>query len=194
MTMALDLLKWLISEGKFREMNAARKFILTEIGHPLLVQYFSTTPYRLGPNSQAIKYTWQPVDCTTRAPLSDRFPGLSENFLRERMTESLNTQDFCFDFLVQKQVDACLQPIEDAITEWTTPFKRIATLTIFKQAFDQDEAAKLFCEDLSFSPWHTLEAHTPLGNVNRARKVVYQATSTYRHQVNKQPRVEPKEW
>ena len=33
---------------------------------------------------------------------------------------------------------------------------------------------------LSFSPWHAMEDHRPLGNVMRARRVVYQASSTLR--------------
>jgi catalase len=190
----LDLLKWLISNFKFREMNAARKFIFTEIGDVLAVQYFSTTPYRLGSGNLAIKYSWLPVDCQTRQEKVDRLPGFSHDFLRERLAESLSQGDNCFDFLVQKQQDACEQPIEDAITEWTTSWTKLGSLVIPKQVLNQTDAGKLYCEDLSFTPWHTLAVHQPLGNINRARKVVYQAASVFRHATNKQKREEPTSW
>jgi len=189
----LDLIKWLIGNQMFREVNAARKFIFTMIGNVLTTQYFSATPYRIGPEV-TVKWSFQPVDCDTGSPLSDRLPGIGNDYLTERLVESLSNNDACFDFLVQKQEDACAQPMEDPVTEWTTPFIKLATLTIPSQTIDQSDSGKLFCENLSFTPWHALEAHQPLGNVNRARRVVYQATSKFRHTKNAQPRVEPKSW
>jgi hypothetical protein len=47
-------------------------------------------------------------------------------------------------------------------------------------------------ENLSFTPWHSLPEHRPLGNLNRARKKVYEATSRKRHLENNAPRAEPK--
>ena len=41
-----------------------------------------------------------------------------------------------------------------------------------------------FCEDLSYTPWHSLEAHRPIGGINRARRPVYEATSKFRHEQN----------
>jgi hypothetical protein len=43
----------------------------------------------------------------------------------------------------------------------------------------------------SMSPWRVTEAHRPLGNIMRARKEVYRASSILRHQINKQARKEP---
>jgi hypothetical protein len=60
----------------------------------------------------------------------------------------------------------------------------VAKITILKQQFNSAEQQQ-FCEDLSFSPWNALEAHRPIGALNRARRVVYEASSSYRHQVNK---------
>ena len=41
-----------------------------------------------------------------------------------------------------------------------------------------------FCENLKFSPWHTLPEHQPLGRINRARQKIYEAVSDYRHKRN----------
>ncbi len=46
----------------------------------------------------------------------------------------------------------------------------------------------VFCENLSFSPWHSLPEHRPLGLVNRVRKVAYREISRLRHDLNKAPR------
>jgi hypothetical protein len=48
-----------------------------------------------------------------------------------------------------------------------------------------------FAEDLSYNPWHSLPAHRPLGNQNRARRVIYQALSKLRHEMNARPHLEP---
>ena len=36
------------------------------------------------------------------------------------------------------------------------------------------------CEKLSFNPWNGLNAHKPLGNMQRARRAVYLAGAHYR--------------
>ena len=40
---------------------------------------------------------------------------------------------------------------------------------------------------LSFSPWHGLAAHRPLGGVNRARKETYEFSAGFRGDFNKCP-------
>jgi hypothetical protein len=54
------------------------------------------------------------------------------------------------------------------------------------QDFDSREQ-NLFCDNLSFNPWHALAAHRPIGGINRLRKSVYEAVSAYRHQRNAAP-------
>ena len=36
-------------------------------------------------------------------------------------------------------------------------------------------------QSLAFSPWHALEAHRPVGEVNEVRKAVYLASQQLRH-------------
>ena len=52
-------------------------------------------------------------------------------------------------------------------------------------------AQQAFCENLSFTPWHSLPEHRPIGGIIRVRKAVYLAVSTLRHRLNQAPRVEP---
>ncbi len=93
----------------------------------------------------------------------------------------------CFDILVQLQDPNKYMPIEDPSIEWResdSPFIPLAKIRIPSQAFNSPEQRE-FCENLSFSPWNSLNDHRPIGELNRIRKEVYQASSNYRHKNNK---------
>jgi hypothetical protein len=82
-------------------------------------------------------------------------------------------------------VDEATTPIEDASVDWPeaeSPYLDVARLSIAPQAFD-DEAAKrrgTQADGTVFDPWNALAAHRPLGDVMRARKVVYFASQQAR--------------
>ena len=59
----------------------------------------------------------------------------------------------------------------------------VARIEVPSQSFRSDEQMK-FCEDLSFTPWHALPEHRPLGGINRLRRVVYETISSVRHELN----------
>ena len=42
-----------------------------------------------------------------------------------------------------------------------------------------------FCERMSFSVYHTLKEHRPVGELNAVRGMIYKAMSSYRHRLNK---------
>lgn len=160
---------------------------LKKHGNLLEVRFWSTTPYQFG--SSVVKYSAKPHQAAvTRVPKKP-----SENFLRDVMKQHLAGQDASFDFMVQFQASPREMPIEDASVRWdekASPFRKVATIRIPAQTFDTEEQMK-FAEDLSFTPWHSLPEHTPLGSINRARRVVYEIISKYRHERNDAPRREP---
>ena len=45
---------------------------------------------------------------------------------------------------------------------------------------------------MSFSPWHGVAAHRPLGSVMRVRKAAYEAARAFRESRNRQPVDEPR--
>ncbi|MEH2462167.1 catalase family protein [Nostoc sp.] len=142
-----------------------------QVANPLLIQYWSTTPYQLG--SQSIKFSVKPQQQESPKSIPD-----SEIYLREAMVAylSADSQEATFDFLVQCYVNDEKTPIEDPMQEWKeedSPFIKLATIRIPPQKFDFQERDRLN-EGLSFNPWHTLTEHAPLGSVNLARKKVYQ--------------------
>lgn len=155
---------------------------------PLQTRYWSTTPYLLG-QQQIVKYSLIPhAGVVTRIPSA-----AGPNFLRETMASQLAETDYRFDFCVQLQTDPQRMPVEDPGKEWPehlAPFIKVATLTIAQQVFDTP-AQHAYGLNLSFNPWHTLAAHRPLGGINRARHVIYQTLSNFRHRHNHQAQTEP---
>lgn len=163
---------------------------MLKFANPLHISYFSTTPYLYG--DKAVKYAVVP---STKS--IDHLPDHpKDDFLRRAMIKQLSKEDAVFDFMIQIQTDAEKMPIEDPGKLWPetlSPFIKIATIRIPRQNFDS-EPQRDFGEELSFTPWHALPEHRPLGGINRARKIVYDAISAFRHEHNHTPRKEPDSW
>jgi hypothetical protein len=144
---------------------------------PLTTNYWSTTPYRLG--GQAVKYM-------AGAPFEDQSGVTSKNGLGDALVVHLAGKEARFDFGVHVQTDPIRQPIEDPTVSWSKNGKllpvKLATIVIPQQVVGSK--AKL-AENLAFSPWHALEAHRPLGAINRARRQVYEEMAKERHELNK---------
>jgi len=164
------------------------------VSNPLLQRYFSMTPYALG--LLFVKYSAQPVSCTTGKRLHDPASGShppGPNYLRAAMVKTLAAGPSCFTFGVQRQSDPQAMPVEDATVLWdeaVSPFVPVASIVIPKQRFES-VAQQMFCENLSYTPWHALPDNRPVGNINRIRRVVYDAISKLRHRLNNIARGEP---
>jgi len=160
---------------------------LKKFANPLQIRYYSTTPYLFG--NTAVKYSAIP-HITTPDVIPD-YP--DDDYLRLAMVNQLKDGEAVFDFTVQLQTDPETMPIEDPGHEWSetlSPFRKVATIRILQQEFDSEEQRQ-FGDNLSFTPWHALPEHRPLGGVNRARKIIYQAISIFRHEYNHTIRKEP---
>jgi len=150
---------------------------------PLEIPYWSATPYKLG--NQAIKFSVVPH--ATSEKFNPETAADKSNYLREAMTKHLASKDAYFDFKIQLQTDAVKMPVEDPTVEWNeqeSPYVKVATIRIPSQDFNT-EGRKRFDEKQSFSPWHTLPEHQPLGGVNRARKRIYGELAKFRNEINK---------
>ena len=162
-----------------------------QISNPLHTRYWSMVPYQLGigQNREAVKYSIQACSVSKEAIPS----APNHDFLREALKNSLQKNDACMEFLIQPRTSNSLS-VEDSMTEWKeslAPFYKVATIRIPQQIFDTPEQNK-FCENLSFTPWHTLPEHKPLGAINRMRKVIYERISRVRHEMNSTQRIEPR--
>lgn len=177
---------WNPFRARLHELFTALSITWRKVSNPLNAQYFSMTPYLYG--DRACKFSWRPVG--PASPFTDTG---SPNFLRDNLVKGLAANSAAFVLCVQFQKDPKAQPVEDPTVVWSeaaTPFIPIARLTIPAQVFDTAERAA-FGENLSFTPWHGLDAHRPLGGVNRTRRAVYETISRVRHQINGAVRSEP---
>lgn len=80
-----------------------------------------------------------------------------------------------WDLQLQPYLSEVLTPIEDASVAWTSPYSTVARLVLPQQDTDSatSQALAKSVEADVFDPWQALADHRPLGDVQRARKVVY---------------------
>ncbi len=172
---------------RLSEFGKLLKFVSKKIGSPLTTRYWSTTPSLFGPG-RAMKFSARPVGEAATIPV-----GASADYLRETMVARLARDGADFDFLVQLQEDPESMPVEDPTVPWDesrAPYRPVARIHIPVQEFDTAERRE-FCENLSFTPWHAIADHRPLGGINRTRKPVYSTLSRLRHELNGVPMGEP---
>lgn len=158
----------------------------TKIKHPAEIPYFSTTAYRYGDETRAVKYAVFPS-----ADNKLLYPDLkSNNFLHVNMAATAREHTLQYDFCIQFQTDPDKMPIENPCIEWKSEFIKLATIRIPAQVIDTKERTD-FGEHLSFNTWHCLPEHRPLGVINRVRKFIYEEMYDFRHKHNKVEDKEP---
>ena len=153
---------------------------------PVDNRYFSGSPFLFG-EDRVMKYSANPID-----PRPDEKPDLADpHYLRTALHNRLtapDAKDIVFDFLLQvrtaSEIAAKIETdIEDASCLWPEKdhaFESVATITIPPQDFETVERREL-CESLSFTPWHGIAEHRPLGGINRLRLAVYEVSTQMRH-------------
>jgi len=170
---------------------------------PLDSEYFSQTPYRLGPHCvkfharaaarrPALNDPWYMLPivrhvfgslATVGLPLPSWIPA---DALRLALMRELAAGPVAFEFFVQRWPDLSTLPtwaIEDASRTWPAPWVKVATIEILQQCGIADRDAE--AERMTFSPWHALRAHQPIGSINRARLAVYRTMSAFRNSHNR---------
>jgi hypothetical protein len=87
----------------------------------------------------------------------------------------LRDKDLQWDVQLQPYLDDQRTPIEDASVNWPSPYATVARLTLPRQDTESSQGKALMAEieKSIFDPWQALAEHRPLGDVQRARKVVY---------------------
>ncbi|PBJ20160.1 hypothetical protein BSF44_42050 [Pseudomonas sp. ACN8] len=153
---------------------------------PTQTTYFSVSPYKFGEANAKFRVMPDPDSCPAYyLPEQNR---KLPNFLRNALNQQLSTDRVpaCFALQIQRQNANKYMPIEDTSIEWResdAPFETVARIKVPAQDFDTP-ALNLQCDNQSFNPWFGVEAHRPIGGINRLRKAVYEAVSDYRHARN----------
>jgi catalase len=177
---------WNPTTWEIRHLIIALKTLSPAPETPVATTYNSIAPFKLGEHNIKYRVIPQPEACPPYQ-LPEQNQDLP-NFLRNALYQqlSLDRVPACFALQVQQQNPEYYMPIEDPSVEWSeriSPFETVATIRVPAQDFDSREQ-NLFCDNLSYNPWHALPEHRPIGGINRLRKAVYEAVSVYRLERN----------
>jgi hypothetical protein len=128
----------------------------------------------------------------TRQPLN-----LSGNpdGIRQAVIEFFQTNSAVWDIQVQLCTNLETMPIEDASVTWPetdSPYISVARLRMPAQDAWRADRIELVDKRMSFSPWHALAAHRPLGGIMRVRQAVYAATARFRIDYDHRTPAEPR--
>jgi hypothetical protein len=119
----------------------------------------------------------------------------NDSALRDLVVSFFVNQGAEYELRAQLCTDLTSMPVEDGSVEWPqdqSPYQPIGKLVIPAQNA-YSPARRVYADDvLTFNPFHCLPEHRPLGSIMRARQLAYETSSQYRHQMNAQPRVEPR--
>jgi catalase len=151
----------------------------------LVVQdYWGRPPLKLAEAAVQLK-----LEHTTRKKLRPESSG--PGLLRDDLQRRLQKGPVVFHFKIQRFVDEETTPIEDTTTEWNeedSPFVTVAKLVIPQQDLGTQEAKAndAQVDALKFSPWNNItdDFLRPLGSMNRARRLAYQASAEFRNQAS----------
>lgn len=135
--------------------------------------YWTGGPLHLGAH-QAVKISAAPCAAQKkRAPKRD-----GDDYLKADL-EAAAAEGVCVSLRVQFQADPLEMPIEDSSVVWDEQVSvpvEVGQIVLPPQAL----AERAECDGLVFHPWHSIAAHQPMGNHNRARLVVYSASQAHR--------------
>lgn len=160
--------------------------------HPLGATYYSQTPFRFG--DYIAKFSLKPVSGIKDYADETIDASGRPDAIREAVNELMIEQGGTWELQVQLCTDLEKMPVEDASVVWDeaeSPYRTVATLRVEPQMAWEHGASERTEDALSFSPWHGLSAHQPLGGVNRARKSAYEKSADYRATFNGCPIGEP---
>ena len=136
--------------------------------------FYTQVPSLYGPYIG--KLSLAPVSENLKALTGAKLDLSDPNALREAVKAHLAGNGGEWELRVQLCTDTEAMPIEDASVVWPedkSPYLAVARLTVQAQDSWSAEGVRAIDEGLSFSPWHGLADHRPVGSVQRARRGTY---------------------
>lgn len=130
------------------------------------IVYWGIQAYQLG--DRVCKYRLEP---TTHGPNPASNIPIKENF-----KDQLRNGEAVFNFMIQLQTDSEKMSADDLSVLWDekdAPYRKVATLTLFKQEFDFPERIE-FGNSLLANPWNCHPENKPVGWAGDLRKLFYE--------------------
>ena len=169
------------------EAFGTKSATLTSMGgqretHLLGESFFTQVPLRYG--QYVAKLCIAPIS-KTLTDLTDKGVDLSDtpDGLRRSVVDYFATQDAEWELRVQLCTDLEEMPIEDASVKWPedlSPYVPIARITVPAQPAWSEQAVSVVDQRMSFSPWHGVVDHQPLGGIMRVRRAAYASSARLR--------------
>lgn len=161
--------------------------------HILGETFFSMASHRYG--DYIAKVNAVPVSDSLLPLVGQRIDTSEPSAIRDLVVDFFATNSAEYEIRIQLCTDLEKMPVEDASIEWDeeeSPYVAVAKVVIPAQAAYTPARRVYADEKLSFNPWHSLPAHRPLGSIQRVRVKVYEESTKFRHEMNQQPRIEPR--
>lgn len=165
--------------------------------HPAGETYFTAAALRYG--DYVAKLSVAPDSYALR-PLVDAHVDTHDAYaLRDAVAGFFREHGAEYEVRAQLCADLETMPVEDGSVRWPedeaaggSAYRPVARLAFpAQEAFSPER--RVYADDLlTFTPFHTLPDHRPLGSIMRVRRQAYETSSAYRHRVNARPRVEPR--
>ena len=154
--------------------------------HPLGESYYSQTPLLYG--HYMAKICVVPVS-PELTELTDARIDINHNktALRDAMIDHFAIHGAEWEVRVQLCTNLDTMPIEDASKRWPeeeSPYITVARIRVQPQMAWSEAKSQAIDDNMSFTPWHGLAAHRPLGSINRLRKSAYEMSSRFRAEHN----------
>ena len=150
------------------------------ISNPLDAKLYTVQPSKLG-EQQAIRLGLFP--CKDDPVNARDGPRPGKEYVHDTIQAFLDNNDGCMKLMIQKQTDPCTDQVDDILHEWSGQWSHVGYVKLKKGTkLDTGDS----CENLSFNPFHALEANRPLGWIARLRREVYAVTSARRLEKNRE--------
>jgi hypothetical protein len=166
-------------------------------GHPpnhvLGETYYSQAPLLCGPFMSKISVA--PVSANLKALTGAQVDLRGKpDGLREAVCDFFAANDAEWELRVQLCTDLEHMPIEDASVVWPedlSPYVTVARIRVPRQVAWSEARSQAIDDGMSFSPWHGVVAHRPIGSVMRIRKAAYSFSAGFRARHNSKSTAEP---
>jgi hypothetical protein len=116
--------------------------------------------------------------------------------IREAVVEFFRQNGGTWEVRAQLCTSLDDMPVENAAAVWPekkSPYRAVARITAKPQDAWSLARSAAVDDGMSFSPWHGLAAHRPLGSIMRVRKMAYEMGRRFRAEKTGRPIGEPRE-
>ncbi|MEP9404141.1 catalase family protein [Sphingomonas sp. VNH70] len=160
--------------------------------HPLGETYHTQGALRFG--DYVVKLSLAPASPEVTALTGQTVADMTYSGMRDAIGSFFENHGAVYELRAQLCNDLEEMPVEDAAVLWDetrSPHRKVATLRFPLQRPYGPERQVYGDDVLSFNPWNGIEGHRPLGGIMRIRRLAYERSTRFRHEMNARPRHEP---